>query len=206
MGEENVIVLRAIVEYVQESDCILEVKVVKDIDWSDLMTLQREMASNVKFRTIWIFPTENEVGVTIIRVDYGGSVAYSVATEAKLKKINLLAQRLANFTFLPCATARNYARFSSSMNWNFWLSGNRTARSENIPSAGRFSVPNLMLRGMLADNQCLETAAALISSDSSVFIVCGERDSEKLTELVHFVLETAGKNKRSCRTICVLRE
>ncbi|XP_035915844.1 DExH-box ATP-dependent RNA helicase DExH6-like [Anopheles stephensi] len=207
MDQDNVSVLRAIVEYVEKSDCILEVKVMKAIGCSDLIALQKEMAGDVKFRSVWIFPTENEVGVTIVRVDFGGNVPYSVATEAQLKKICLLAQSLAHVTYAPQLAERHYTRFSSSMNWNFWLIGNRATRLGNVPPPGQFSERTLNRRKTLAAYQHLASSAEWFSiADSSVYIVCGERDSGKLTELVHYMLGSCCESERSCRTICVLQE
>ncbi|XP_050079178.1 3'-5' RNA helicase YTHDC2-like [Anopheles maculipalpis] len=206
MDENNAAVLRAIVEYVQTSECVLEVKVMREISWPDLMALQKQLASDVKFRTIWVFPTENEVGVTIVRVDFGGNVACSVATEKKLQKIRLLMEK-SEPQEVGEVEAGSCARFASAMNWSFWVIGNRTVRLQHIPLTDQIRRITVLDCSMLAIRQYLQNLAFKEpSSECSVLIVCGEWGSGKLTKLVHCLLGLAGKSKSSYRMICVLQE
>uniref|UniRef100_A0A182M8Q6 Helicase-associated domain-containing protein n=1 Tax=Anopheles culicifacies TaxID=139723 RepID=A0A182M8Q6_9DIPT len=202
MDERELAALRKVAEFVANSECILEVKIVSEIDQLALKALEQELAFDQRLRTIWFLPAENDVGVSIVRAESGGEVQLSVATELQLKDVEKIAKQCKSDGF---ANRTNDKRFVSPMNWNFWFIGKKRLR--RIPPKSVYNTATLRRRKKLPAYRFFANFDVWSSvEEPKVFIVHGRADSGKRTEIVHYMLENAHKNNHSCRMLYVMQE
>uniref|UniRef100_A0A1Y9HE05 Helicase-associated domain-containing protein n=1 Tax=Anopheles funestus TaxID=62324 RepID=A0A1Y9HE05_ANOFN len=202
MDLDELKVLRAIVEYVRISENILVLNVVREINPDVVKVLQQGLPRDRMLRTIWIVPSENDIGITIIRAESCSDGQFSVKTEGQLRNVLVC---LPNVFF--CNVRPNARRVVAPVNWNFWSIVKNTADEIHIPPACVYDAVDLRRREKLSANWYFRNLMVRFSvTEAKVFIVHGNADSGKRTEIVHYLLELAQQEQHSCRMIYVMEE
>uniref|UniRef100_A0A182W771 Helicase-associated domain-containing protein n=1 Tax=Anopheles minimus TaxID=112268 RepID=A0A182W771_9DIPT len=204
MDVKELLALRKVVEFMLNSECVLQIKIMSEIDPLALKAMQQELALEDKFHTIWFFPVENEVGVIIVRTESGGNGQLAVATEQKLKEFIEIAQQYAPVGFCSSVEYANEKRFVAPENWHFWFIGKHRLR-RTPPCV--YDTATLRRRRKLPAYQHFRDPGIWSSvADPKVLIVHGRADSGTRTEIVHYLLENVRQMHQSCRMVYVMQD
>uniref|UniRef100_A0A182NUA0 Helicase-associated domain-containing protein n=1 Tax=Anopheles dirus TaxID=7168 RepID=A0A182NUA0_9DIPT len=198
MDPRNIPVFYSIMQFLRSNPSVLEVKVTMEIDAAAVRDIQNILVVEPIFRSFCILPTENE-GVTVTRVDHGGNVPFSFATEASLRNVYRIALGATSESIEP-SVSRPIAL--SLVNWNIWLTRRHNTVEKYIPPPANYQRSFTLERSKLPTEYWSNEIAKALTDETSVSIICGGPDSCKRTEVVHHLLE----QQRVCRAICVLQE
>uniref|UniRef100_A0A182JWU8 Helicase-associated domain-containing protein n=1 Tax=Anopheles christyi TaxID=43041 RepID=A0A182JWU8_9DIPT len=199
-------VMQLFLNFVRDNAFVWKVRVEKKIGQYTVAMLQNLLECDPSFRNIWMVPTENDDGVIVLRIALGGEASYSLATEDKLKKMNVLIRKWENAA-TQCHSKLNSKPLVLSVpcaSWTFWSVGPNEVC--HVPPSCRYDNATSEQRCRLPVGSRFGKILQALSTQTSPIIICGGPDSGKRTEIVHYIMENCHRLQEPCRTVCALQE
>uniref|UniRef100_A0A182QXX3 Helicase-associated domain-containing protein n=1 Tax=Anopheles farauti TaxID=69004 RepID=A0A182QXX3_9DIPT len=203
MDPKNIAIFYSIMQFLRNNPSVQQVKVAMTMNKAAVLELQKILIAEPSFRSICIIPAGHEEEVIVMRVDDGGCVPFSFATEQSLRKMHHLMTQPESQS---SASAKTNPIALFAVNWSIWLARRQNTVEKCIPPAAKYPQSTDRMRSKLLIPSCLKEIVNMLHNDCSVSIVCGRADSCKRTEVIHHLLEHSHVQQRNCRAICVVQD